>query len=200
MVVLQRLDRSTRYLLRQLLLELRADARHRAEKSWHTRKPPMAAYWAAVAVYAGHIARAIVSAPSSTFPPDDRSAASSIAQCDHRSGKGGMGETRSGRPSMPLDTLYRHQQALDPSALRIVTAGAHALAAAIEDCRAAGHDPENDPAVILLARHLGRIACAVSTDDATLKHHCAHEIARIRDDRHQGERTDNSLAPLPLAA
>ena len=51
------LDPSVRALLRALLLDLKADARGRAEKSWRTRKPPMAAYWAAVAVYAGHLAR-----------------------------------------------------------------------------------------------------------------------------------------------
>jgi hypothetical protein len=54
---LRRLDPSVRTVLRSLLLDLRSDARQRAEKSWRTRKAPMAAYWAAVAVYAGHLAR-----------------------------------------------------------------------------------------------------------------------------------------------
>lgn len=48
-----------RALLAQALLELAADARARAEKSWRTHKAPMALYWKAVAVYAKHIARAI---------------------------------------------------------------------------------------------------------------------------------------------
>lgn len=48
-----------RAALRALLLDLRADANARAAKSWRTCKAPMAAYWKAVAVYAGHIARAL---------------------------------------------------------------------------------------------------------------------------------------------
>lgn len=53
------LDDATRELLAGLLFELRADALRRADLSWRTRKPPMAAYWAAVAVYAGHLARCL---------------------------------------------------------------------------------------------------------------------------------------------
>lgn len=53
------LDPATRRVLRLLLLDIRRDARARAEKSWRTRKPPVAAYWATIAVFAGHIARAM---------------------------------------------------------------------------------------------------------------------------------------------
>lgn len=60
---LRRLDPEDRTALQRLLLEIRDDARLRAEKSWHRRKPPVAAYWAACAVYAGHIARSIGPAP-----------------------------------------------------------------------------------------------------------------------------------------
>jgi len=52
---LRLLDPGTRSLLRAILLDLRCDARLRAEHSWQSRKPPLAAYWAAVAVYAGHL-------------------------------------------------------------------------------------------------------------------------------------------------
>lgn len=52
-----RLPQEAKAALRKLLLELRADAHARAEKCWRTRKAPMAAYWRAVAVYAGHTAR-----------------------------------------------------------------------------------------------------------------------------------------------
>lgn len=45
--------------LRQLLIELRADSLARAEKSWRGHKAPMALYWKAVGVYAGHLARAL---------------------------------------------------------------------------------------------------------------------------------------------
>lgn len=43
-----------------LLRDLAADARVRAENCWRTHKAPMAAYWKAVSVYAGHTARALV--------------------------------------------------------------------------------------------------------------------------------------------
>lgn len=46
-----------RAALRTLLMEIRKDAQARAEKCWRTHKAPMAAYWKAVAVYAGHTAR-----------------------------------------------------------------------------------------------------------------------------------------------
>ncbi|KAA9011636.1 hypothetical protein F4U94_20215 [Sphingobium limneticum] len=51
------LEPASKAALRALLLDLRADAKSRADHSWRRRKPPMAAYWAAVAVYAGHLAR-----------------------------------------------------------------------------------------------------------------------------------------------
>lgn len=62
---LQALDPEVRWLLRKLLLDLQRDARCRAEASWQAHKPPMAAYWAAVGVYSGHIARALGPAPPS---------------------------------------------------------------------------------------------------------------------------------------
>ncbi len=51
------LSPDARSALRSLLLDIRQDAQARAEKSWRSHKAPMAAYWKAVAVYAGHIAR-----------------------------------------------------------------------------------------------------------------------------------------------
>jgi hypothetical protein len=39
--------------------ELQAEARVLAEKSWRRNKGPMAAYWKAVGVYAGHFRRAM---------------------------------------------------------------------------------------------------------------------------------------------
>ena len=56
---LQELGNDARQALRAVLLDISADARKRAELSWRTRKPPMAAYWACIAVWAKHIARAI---------------------------------------------------------------------------------------------------------------------------------------------
>lgn len=56
---LQALPIESRQALAALLRELGADSRERAEKCWRTHKAPMAAYWKATAVYAGHIARAL---------------------------------------------------------------------------------------------------------------------------------------------
>ena len=51
---IQALPRPAREALGALLLDLKRDSATRAEKAWRTHKAPMAAYWKAVAVYAGH--------------------------------------------------------------------------------------------------------------------------------------------------
>jgi len=51
------LPADSRAALRGVLLDLRADAQARAAECWRKHKAPMACYWKAVAVYAGHIAR-----------------------------------------------------------------------------------------------------------------------------------------------
>ena len=51
------LSPDARAALRTLLLQIRDEARARADKCWRTHKAPMACYWKAVAVYAGHAAR-----------------------------------------------------------------------------------------------------------------------------------------------
>lgn len=56
---LQELPSESRSALRAILSDLSLDARQRAEKCWKTHKAPMAAYWKAVAVYAGHLRRAL---------------------------------------------------------------------------------------------------------------------------------------------
>lgn len=48
-----------RGVVRRILLAIRADAQVRADKCWRTHKAPMALYWKCVAVYTGHIARAL---------------------------------------------------------------------------------------------------------------------------------------------
>ncbi|MCF8710281.1 MULTISPECIES: hypothetical protein [Sphingomonadaceae] len=60
---------------------------------------------------------------------------------------------------MSYDLAFRYSQALDPSALVMIGTTLHAIHAAITDCRNAGLDLESDPAIILLARHLGTV-CA----------------------------------------
>lgn len=56
---LRSMDAATRDALATVLKDIHLDARERADKCWRTHKAPMAAYWKAVSVYAGHIARAI---------------------------------------------------------------------------------------------------------------------------------------------
>lgn len=56
---LRELPPESRKALEAVLRELAADSRVKAEKCWRTHKAPMAAYWKAVAVYAGHTARAV---------------------------------------------------------------------------------------------------------------------------------------------
>ncbi len=51
---IQSLPPEAKAALNQLLAEIAADSRQRAEKCWRTHKAPMAAYWKAVSVYAGH--------------------------------------------------------------------------------------------------------------------------------------------------
>jgi hypothetical protein len=80
---------------------------------------------------------------------------------------------------MPYDVAFRHQQALDPSALTTVAGTLHAIEAAIRDCRNAGVDIEIDPAVTLLARHLASV-CANRGDDAILRRRCLDAVAELR--------------------
>lgn len=56
---LRRLSPLARLELRNILLEIRADAQVRADQCWSKHKAPMAAYWKCIAVYAGHIARVL---------------------------------------------------------------------------------------------------------------------------------------------
>lgn len=56
---LRALSPEARHALQAVLLDIQIDARLRAKNSWRSRKPPVAAYWAACGVYAGRIARAI---------------------------------------------------------------------------------------------------------------------------------------------
>lgn len=53
------LSPKTRLALAAVLTDLKKDAAARASKSWLTHKAPMAVYWKAVSVYAGHLARVV---------------------------------------------------------------------------------------------------------------------------------------------
>lgn len=54
-----RLSDEARAALADICKAIQADARLRSDKCWRTHKAPMAVYWKAVSVYAGHIARAV---------------------------------------------------------------------------------------------------------------------------------------------
>lgn len=56
---LDQVDAGALRALAAVLRGIKADAADRAEKAWRKHKAPMAAYWKAVSVYAGHIARAV---------------------------------------------------------------------------------------------------------------------------------------------
>lgn len=81
---------------------------------------------------------------------------------------------------MSYDVAYRHQQAIDPSALTTIAASLHAIERAIEDCRNAGKNSEADPAVLLLAQHLGAVAAASPRSAMQLRRACMDDIAEIR--------------------
>jgi hypothetical protein len=81
---------------------------------------------------------------------------------------------------MSYDIAFRFQQALDPSALTTLTNCLYALNAAIEDCGNAGKPHDSDPAVILLARHLGKFAGTIGGPDLLLRRGCMDAIADLR--------------------
>ena len=77
---------------------------------------------------------------------------------------------------MTYDIPHRYQQALDPSSLDTVATCLHALQAAAKDCLNAGASFESDPAVMLLAQHMGAIAAAAYPDQLKLR-----QLLRPRD-------------------
>lgn len=81
---------------------------------------------------------------------------------------------------MSYDIAFRFQQALDPSALTTLSNCLHGLTTAIEDCRNAGKPHDTDPAVILLARHLGAFAATIGGPDVLLRRQCLDAIADLR--------------------
>lgn len=87
--------------------------------------------------------------------------------------------------TLHLDLPFRFQRALQPDGLRVLQTCSAALADALNDARRAGRDPESDPAVLLLGRHLGRVAAgecpeAVHPEDDELRKACEQRIAELR--------------------
>lgn len=81
---------------------------------------------------------------------------------------------------MSYDIAFRFQQALDRSALITLPTALYALNAAIEDCRNAGRPQDSDPAVVLLARHLGTLAAQIDRPNVELRRACIDAIADLR--------------------
>lgn len=81
---------------------------------------------------------------------------------------------------MTYDVGYRFAQALDPSGLDTIAACLHAIQAAAKDCRNAGKPFESDPAVVLLAQHLGAVATTTMPDRPALARSAAMLWPRSR--------------------
>lgn len=80
---------------------------------------------------------------------------------------------------MFYDVPYRHQQAVDPAALSTIAITLQAMTKALDDCRNAGIDPNTDPAMVLLARHMA----TVSTNRAprsVLRHACDKRLQSLK--------------------
>jgi hypothetical protein len=78
------------------------------------------------------------------------------------------------------DTVFRYEQALEPELLKRFATRYAALQNAILDCTNSGVSPESDPAVMLLAHHLGSLA---SQDELSLSRHrqaCLSRVAELR--------------------
>lgn len=87
---------------------------------------------------------------------------------------------------MTYDIDFRFRRALAPEGLSVITTASGAVEDAIRDARSAGVDPERDPAVALLGRHLGRIASGLPAEvrhleDLDLRRACVARIAELED-------------------
>lgn len=84
------------------------------------------------------------------------------------------------------DIDFRFKRALQPQGLRSVMTAMQAIGEAAEDCKRAGADPEQCPAVLLLVRHLSRVALgsyidSVQDDDLLLRLQCEAAIDRLKE-------------------
>ncbi len=86
---------------------------------------------------------------------------------------------------MTYDLCYRYRRAMQPDGLRTVQTALRAANEAANDARLAGIDPETDPATLLLARHLGRIAAGADPEksyeeDTPLRRKCIAKIDELK--------------------
>jgi hypothetical protein len=66
---------------------------------------------------------------------------------------------------MNYDLDFRYRRALQPDGLATIPTATQAVVDAMQDARNAGVDPARDPATILLARHVGRLALGHAPDE-----------------------------------
>lgn len=83
------------------------------------------------------------------------------------------------------DPDFRYRRALQPDALATIATATQAVVDAMQDARNAGIDPARDPATILLARHVGRIALGHAPDetfaeDLPLRRQCLAKIDELK--------------------
>jgi len=85
---------------------------------------------------------------------------------------------------MICDIDYRYRRALEPDGLTTYDTAIRALNEAIEDARLAGRSAADCPAVLLITRHLSRIAEGVrtrqDTEDADLRRQCIDKLADLK--------------------
>ena len=86
---------------------------------------------------------------------------------------------------MNYDLDFRYRRALQPDALATIPTATQAVVDAMQDARNAGIDPARDPATILLARHVGRIALGHAPDetfaeDLPLRRQCLAKIDELK--------------------
>ncbi|WP_052730546.1 hypothetical protein [Sphingomonas sp. SRS2] len=79
---------------------------------------------------------------------------------------------------MHYDVVYRFNEALDRRALITVETTLRALSGAVKDCEASGRSIESDPAILLLAHHLGDVAGSQAPDRVILEQACRRAWAR----------------------
>lgn len=86
---------------------------------------------------------------------------------------------------MNYDLDFRYRRALQPDGLATIPTATQAVVDAMQDARNAGVDPVRDPATILLARHVGRLALghppdATFEEDTALRRQCLARIDELK--------------------
>lgn len=85
---------------------------------------------------------------------------------------------------MSFDIDYRYRRALEPDGLTTFETAVRALNEAIDDVRLAGRDVSTCPAILLLTRHLSRVAECKETrgnpEDFDLRQQCIERVAELK--------------------